>query len=313
MNLLQSQNILLVVLKTYGFFPINFGGKFKKYKSHLYNFVVSISLIVTFTVVSVSQVESILIHTTEKESALGHLAALVEVFSPILCFAIIKLHLLVNSEAKEMYFAKLEDLEITVRSHHVKNTQMDKIIEDMRKSTFRQEILVLAFYILIHIGFGYVAITDNILLYHFNGCLFDTLNDFYIQILIFLKMNMDFARRLQAHLNQVLLNLQKSDRHFNVEDFIRINRKTKQFLSAFNEAFGFVFLMTFVNFYGSMIPEIYKNILTLAQSDSNISINSLVYSIFGFIWVSFSYYHLGRFAFECDKFKDEVDFCVIII
>ncbi len=55
MNFVESQNILLVFLKIYGFFPINFGGKFGKFKNRLYNLVVSIALIVRFSIVGVSK------------------------------------------------------------------------------------------------------------------------------------------------------------------------------------------------------------------------------------------------------------------
>jgi hypothetical protein len=123
---------------------------------------------------------------------------------------------------------------------------------------------------------------------------------------------MEFVRRLQNHLNQVLINLQKLEKKFIVEDFIRIHRKIKSFLATFNEVFGFIFLMVFVAISGSMIPEIYKSILTLAQFDPEIPIKSLGYVFLNIIWASFSYYHLGRFAFECEKFVEEVIFCIIL-
>jgi hypothetical protein len=119
---------------------------------------------------------------------------------------------------------------------------------------------------------------------------------------------MEFARRLQSHLNQVLLNRQKFNLLLNPEDFLEIHLKIKQFLVTLNEAFGFIFLMTFLEIFGSMIPEIYKSILTIALSETEISLNLLIYTILNFIWASFSYYHLGQFAFECGKVKYNVSF-----
>ncbi len=149
MNLLESQNILLVVLRIYGFFPFNFPGKFRKFKNQLYNFVLSTALVVTLSIVGVSQLSQALVSTTEKDSVLGYLTALMEVLSLILCFAIVKLYLLVKSKDQEKYFKKLRDLEIMVRSYHFKNTKINKIIEDLRKTTERQEISILGFYLFI--------------------------------------------------------------------------------------------------------------------------------------------------------------------
>jgi hypothetical protein len=42
----------------------------------------------------------------------------------------------VKSEVQEKYFAKLRDLEATVKSYHARNTKIYKIIEDLRKSNF---------------------------------------------------------------------------------------------------------------------------------------------------------------------------------
>jgi hypothetical protein len=300
MGFLESQDILLVILKTFGFIPIDFGGKYKKFKNHLYNFLVTITLIVSFSMVGVTQVNQVLVNTTEKDSALGHLMALIGVVSAILCFAIIKLYLLVKSDVQEKYFDMVRDLEIIVRSYHVKNTKVNKIIEDLRKSTLRQEIILFAFYIFLNIFLALVATTNNVLMYVINGIFYDIFNCFFIQILIFLKMNMNLARKIQNHINQVLLSLQKFDKHFDVEDFIEIHRKIKQYLAALNAAFGFIFFMTFLEISGSMIPYLYKCILTLTNPNYKISINGVIYINLCFIWALHSYYHLRRLAFECD-------------
>jgi hypothetical protein len=259
---------------------------------------------ITFSIVGVDQLSQSLIRTTEKNSALGYVTVMSEVFSLIFCFGMIKLYLLVKREIQEKYFDELRDLEITMRSHYARNKKIDRIIEDLRKSTLRQEIFVSVYYLSMQFSYSYMAVTDNILLHIFVGSLYDIFNCFFIQILIFLKMNMNFVKRLQSHLNQVLLNLQKSGMHYNVDDFIKIHNKIKQCLEALNEAFGFIFLMTFVAVYGSMIPEIYKSILTLAHS--KISMNLLTYINLNFIWALHSYYHLGKFALECDLMKEEV-------
>jgi hypothetical protein len=306
----ESQNILLVVLKIYGIFPINFFGKFRKFKRTLYNGVVSVALIVGFTIIGYDQLIQGVIKTVEKNSLLLYLAALTEVFSLIICFAIIKLHLLVKSEVQSKYFDMVRDLEIMMRRHHVRNTKMNKIIRELRESTLRQEIFISIFYLLIEFGYGYVAVNNNMFLNTIDGLLYDTFNCFFVQILIFLKMNMEFARRLQSHLNQVLLNLQKNHHQYNIDDFIKIHRKIKHYLEAFNEAFGFIFLMTFVAIFGSMIPQIYKSILTVVKFSLEIPINLLFYTTLNIIWATFSYYHLGQFAFECDKMQDEVIFDV---
>jgi hypothetical protein len=308
MNFVESQNILLVLLKIFGFFPINFGGKYKKFKNHFYNFCVSVALIAVFTIVGYGQLNQGVIGTVEKESVLLSLAGMSAVFLPILCFVIIKLHLLVKSDVQENYFDALGDLEIMMRSHHVRNKKVEKIIEDLRKSTLQQEIFLFVFYLLIEFGYGYVAVTDNLFLNAVNGLLYDIFNCFFVQILIFLKMNMNFAKCLQSHLNQVLLNRQMFQRNFNVLDFIKIHRKIKQCLEALNEAFGFVFLITFVAIYGSMISQIYNSVLTLVKFSSGIPMNLLFYTTLNFIWGAFSYYYLGQFAFECDKMQDEVIF-----
>jgi hypothetical protein len=114
---------------------------------------------------------------------------------------------------------------------------------------------------------------------------------------------MEFVRRLQNHLNQVLANLQQNHKSFDVEDFFEIHRKVKKYLEALNEAFGFIFVTTFLEISGSMIPTIYKSILTITQSNSEISI---IYTVNSFVWASFTYYHLARFVFECDKMEEEV-------
>jgi hypothetical protein len=121
---------------------------------------------------------------------------------------------------------------------------------------------------------------------------------------------MNFARRLQSHLNQVLLNQQKFLLRFDIEDFINIHRKIKRYLAALNEAFGFIFLMTFVAVYGSMVPQLYMNIVTVLQSSSGVSTILAIHILISIIWALHSYYHLGRFAFECDKMENEVKFSI---
>jgi hypothetical protein len=308
MNLLESQNILLGVLKIFGFFPINFRGKYKKFKNHLYNFPLSIALVFSFSIVGVSQLNLTLVNTTEKDSALGYLAVLMIIIVSISCFVMIKIFLLINGGNQVKYFDALKDLETTVRSYHVKNTKINWMIEDLRKSTLRQEIILFSIYIFLEFGFNFFAASGNILIYILQGILYDIFYCFFIQILIFLKMNMNIAKRLQNHLNQVLVNLQKFDKHYNVEDFIKIHTKIKNCLKALNEIFGFIFLMTFVAVYGSMVPEIYKSFLTLAQSNINISKNVLIYIILDLMWAFLGYYHLGKFAFECDEMDKEVTF-----
>jgi hypothetical protein len=308
MNLLESQNILLGVLKFLGFFPIDFPGKYRKFKNHLYNFLVSATLILTFTIVGVSHLNLSLVNTTEKDSFLGYLAALMIIIFSIFCFVIIKLYLLVKSDVQEKYFEALRNLEITVRNYHVKNTKIKWMIQELRKSTLRQEITIFSIYIFLQCGFAYFGGKGNILMYIFREMLYDIFNCFFNQILIFLKVNMSIARRLQNHLNQVLLSLQKSDKQYNVEDFIEIHQKIKNCLKALNEAFGFVFLMAFVAVYGSMVPEIYKSMLTLLQSDFNVPMNRFIYIVLCIMWAFLGYYYLGKFAFECDEMGHEVIF-----
>jgi hypothetical protein len=304
----ESQNILLVFLKFFGIFPIKFGGKFRKFKNHLYNAVVSVALIVGFSIVGVTAFEAAMVKSVEKDSVLLSLTGMTAVFSPILCFAIIKLHLLVKSDVQEKYFDMVRDLEITVRSYHVRNTKMDKIMEDLRKSTLRQEIFLFIYYLLIEFGFASVSVTDNIFQHMLTNSFYDIFNCFFVQILIFLKMNMNFLRQLQNHLNQVLLNLQKKHHQYNVEDFLKIHRKIIDYLEVLNKIFGFVFLMTFLAVFGSMIPEIYKSLLILMHLNSEV--NLIFYIFLNFIWATFSYYHLGQFAFACDGLKDKVNFSI---
>jgi hypothetical protein len=307
MNFVESQNILIVFLKIYGFFPINFGGKFRKFKRHLYNFVVSIALATAFAIICYDQLDDGVEFSTEKDSFFAYLIGVFEVFSTTMCFVIIKFYLLVKSYTMENYFDELRDFEFIVRSHHARNTKVDKIIQNLRKSTLRQEIFLFAFYVVTQLGFGFAGTTDNRLLWVVAGTLYSIINCFFVQILIFLKMNMEFARRLQNHINQVLLNLQKLHLHFNDEDFIKIHLKIKQFLSVLSEAFGFIFLMTFLVIYGILIPEIYRSLLTIMQLDWTSSLESLIYSVMSFIWPLLSYYHLGRFVFECDKMEEKVN------
>jgi hypothetical protein len=308
MNFVESQNILLVFLKFFGIFPINFVGKFRKFKNHLYNAVVSVALIVGFSIVVVSDWNLAVIDTVEKDSYLLSLTEMTAVFSPIFCFAIIKFYLLVKSDVQENYFDMVRDLEATVRSYYVKNTKTDKIIKDLKKSILRQEIFLIIYYLLIEFFYASISVTDNIFQYMFANSFYEIFNCFFVQILIFLKMNINFLRQIQNHLNQVLLNLQKQHRHFNVEDFLKIHRKIMDYLEVFNKTFGFIFLMTFAAVFGSMIPEIHKSVLILMQLNSEV--NLIFYIILNFIWAMFSYYHLGQFAFACDGLKDEVNFSI---
>jgi hypothetical protein len=310
MNLVESQNILRAILKIFGFFPMNFGGKFGKIKNHLYNAVVSITIISAFTIIGYHQMDQGLVFTTEESGLFAYLNAMMEVYSIIICYAIIKIYLLLKSEVQEKYFDKLRDLEATVRSYHVKNTKMNKVIKELRKSTLRQEIFLFSFYVVTGLSFTSVASTNSVVMYAINTSLYDSYNCFFNQILIFLEVNMEFARQLQNHLNQVLLNLQKHHKPLNVEDFIKINLKIRQCLVVLNEAFGFIFLITFLETYAILIPEFYRSILTIMQLDSEISLRMFIYIILNFVWPLLSYYHLGKFAFECDKMKKEVIFYI---
>jgi hypothetical protein len=309
MNLLESQRILFVSLKIFGFFPWDFRGKYKRVKNHLYNFVVTITLIATFAMYGAFQVDLILQNTTEKNSALGHVTALIEIFSSIFCFAIIKVYLLIYGGVLEKYFDSVRDLEISMRNFHSgKSGKVDRIIKDLGKSTLMEQILVFAYYISIQIGFCLITISDNLLVYLFDDFLYSSFNFFFVEILIFLKMNMNFARRLQNHINQVLMDLQKSQKALDVDDFIKIHNKIKHYLVVLNEVFGFIFLMTLVAIFGSVIPETYKSIETLAQSNFEFPRNRLSYIVLCMIWAMFSYYYFGRFALECDKSEAEVAF-----
>jgi hypothetical protein len=214
----------------------------------------------------------------------------------------------VKSDVQEKYFDSVRDLEISVRNFHSgKNGKVDRIIKDLRKSTLIEGILVFAYYISIQIGFGLITISDNLLLYLFDNFLYSSFNFFFVQILIFLKMNMNFARRLQNHINQVLMDLQ-SQKALDVDDFIKIHNKIKHYLEALNEAFGFIFLMTLVAVFGNMIPETYISIETLAQSNFEFPRNRLSYIVLCMIWAMFSYYYFGSFALECDNLEEEVAF-----
>jgi hypothetical protein len=305
MNLLESQNILLASLKFFGFFPIKFPGKYRKLKNHLYNFVVSIGLITTFAIIGRVELNHILDSSTEKESNVAYLVALIEIFSEILCFAIIKLYLLLKNGVVKNYYEKLRDLETTWRSFHSRNKKIDQIIEDLRVSNLQQEIFLYIFHLVSLIGFGFCAVSD-VLMFTFDNFLYMVFNCFFVQILIFLKMNMIFASRLQSHLNQVLINLQKFNLLLNPEDFLEIHRKIKQFLLALNRVFGFIFFFIILGIFGCMIPENYIGILTLVQDNSKVPIKTVVFVNLNFIWVVFSYYHFVRFAFECDKMEEEM-------
>jgi hypothetical protein len=79
-----EETILLVLLKIYGFFPINFGGKFGKFKRHMYNFVVSIALATTFTIICYDQLEDGVEFSIEKDCYFAYLNGVFEVFSTTL-------------------------------------------------------------------------------------------------------------------------------------------------------------------------------------------------------------------------------------
>jgi hypothetical protein len=117
---------------------------------------------------------------------------------------------------------------------------------------------------------------------------------------------MNFAKCLQNHLNQVLLNRQKFNLYYNIEHFIKIHRKIKSFLEALNEAFGFVFLMVTLTIFGTIVREVYVNSLTLVQSNFNLSISALENIVLNLIWVIFNYYFFCQFVFECDKMEKEM-------
>jgi hypothetical protein len=304
MNFLESQNFLLASLKFFGFFPIKIPGKYRKLKNHLYKFVMSIGLITTFTIVGSIDLNQILDSSTEKESNVAYVVALTEVVSEISCFAIIKLYLLVKSDAMENYFEKLRDLEATWRGHHARNKKIDKIFEDLRKSNLRQEIFFFAFNVALMIGFGFCAVS-NVLIFTFDNFLYTVFNCFFLQIVVFLKMNMIFAMRLQSHLNQVLLNRQRFNLLLNPEEFLEIHLKIKQLLLALNRAFGFIFFFIILGIFGCMIPENYIGILTLVQ-DSSKPIKTVTFAILNIFWAVFSYYHFVCFAFECDKMEEEM-------
>jgi hypothetical protein len=76
-------------------------------------------------------------------------------------------------------------------------------------------------------------------------------------------------------------------------------------LLALNRAFGFIFFFIILGIFGCMIPENYIGILTLVQ-DSSKPIKTVTFAILNIIWAVFSYYHFGRFAFECDKMEEEM-------
>jgi hypothetical protein len=76
MDFVGSQNILLVLLKIFGFFPMNFVGKFRKFTNYLYNFCVSVALISIFTILGSNQLDQGLVFTTAKNSAFAYLNAM---------------------------------------------------------------------------------------------------------------------------------------------------------------------------------------------------------------------------------------------
>jgi hypothetical protein len=117
---------------------------------------------------------------------------------------------------------------------------------------------------------------------------------------------MNFAKCLQSHLNQVVVNRQKFNLLLNIEDFIKIQVKIKHYLEALNEAFGFIFFMATLAIFGTIVREIYVSSLTLVQSNFDISLAAFENIVFNLIWVIFNYYFSCQFVFECDKMEEEM-------
>jgi hypothetical protein len=267
---------------------------------------VSSVLATTFILVGVWQLNNILRNSTELESKVAYLAALTEIFSAIFCFVAIKLFLLVNEARLKDYFKKLQDLEDSVESFCAGNKKIHQITENLNRSTSQQGISTLIYVIFLLIGYCHCGVTDNIFVYTVNTLLYLAFDCFFILILIFLKMNMNFAKCLQNHLNKVLFNRQKFNLLYNVEDFIKMHRKIKCFLEALNEAFGFIFFMATLAIFGAIVPELYFNFSTFVQSSFNISLESFENFFLNLIWVIFNYYFFCRFVFECDNMEKEM-------
>jgi hypothetical protein len=306
MKLLKSQNILINSLKIFGFFPMNFPGKYKKFKNHLYNLVVSSVLATTFAILGVRQLKATLQNTTEQNSNVAFLAALTEILSAIVCFVAIKLFLLLNEVRIKKYFKKLQDLEVSMERLFPRNKKIHQVIGNLKRSTCHQAAALLVYVIVLLFGYYHCGVIDDIFVYAVNTLLYLTFNCFFILILIFLKMNMNFAKYLQSHLNQVLVNHQKFNLYYNIEHFIKIHRKIKSFLEALNEAFGFVFFLTTLAIFGNIVSEVYVSSLTLVQSNFDIPLAAFGNIVLNLIWVIFNYYFFCQFVFECDKMEEKI-------
>jgi hypothetical protein len=94
--------------------------------------------------------------------------------------------------------------------------------------------------------------------------------------------------------------------YYNVEDFIKIHNKIKHYLAALNEAFGFVFFLTTLAVFGTIVSEVYVSSLTLVQSNFDIPLVAFENVVLNLIWVIFSYYFFCQFVFECDKMEEEM-------
>jgi hypothetical protein len=305
MNLLESQNILLALLKFFGFFPIKFQGC-RATKNLVYNLVVTIVMITSFAVIGTWQIDTVMENSTEKGSVVGFLVINIQMLSSIIGFAIIKLYLLARNDVLDKYAEKVQNLEQTVRVFSGRNSKIEKIIKDLRKSTLLREILFLILIILLLTGYIFCVTAENYIMFVADIIIYMSFNCFYMQILFFLKMNMKFVSRLQNHLNQALHHRQKFHTHFDVEEYIRIHLKIKMFLKTFNKDFGFIFFVIFLTISGGMIPEVYMGILSLVQLDLEISSHLFIYIMLNFIWATHSYYVLGQFAFACDEMEEEV-------
>jgi hypothetical protein len=236
----------------------------------------------------------------------AYLTSLTEIFSAIICFVAIKLFLLFNETRLSEYFKKLQDLEVSMESLFPRNKKIDQIIGNLKRSTRRQAATLLGFFIFLMFGFYHCGVIDDIFLYIVDTLLYLTFDCFFILIFIFLKMNMNFAKCLQSHLNNVLVNRQKFNLYYNVEVFIKIHRKIKCFLEALNEAFGFVFFLTTLAIFGTIITEIYMGSLTLVQFNVDIPLAAFEYIVLNLIWVIFIYYFFCQFVFECDKMEEKI-------
>jgi hypothetical protein len=264
-------------------------------------------LATTFAIFGVRQLKVLILqNSTEVESNVAYLAALSEIFSAIVCFVAIKLFLWLNESRPGDFFKKLQDLEVSVESLFPRNKKIDQIIRNLKRSTLRQAAALLTYVIISMFGYYHCAIIIDIFVYIVDTLLYLTFDCFFILILIFLKMNMNFAKCVQNHLNQVLPNQQKFNILSNVEGFIKIHNNIKRYLEALNEAFGFVFFLTTLAIFGSTVPEIYVSSLTLVQSNFNISLAAFEYIVLNLIWVVFIYYFFCQFVFECDKMEEEM-------